>query len=36
MKDQMIIFWAFTLGSSDVFEEIVSPIFWVKGFGSGK
>jgi hypothetical protein len=36
MKVQMTIFWAFPLGSSDVSEEIAAPIFWVKGFGSGK
>ena len=36
MKVQMTIFWAFPLGSSNVSEEIASPIFWVKGFASGK
>jgi hypothetical protein len=33
MKVQMTILWAFPLGSSDVSEEIASPIVWVKGSG---
>jgi len=36
MKVQMTIFWAFPIGSSDVSEGIAVPIFWVRGFGSGK
>jgi hypothetical protein len=36
MKVQMTIFWAFPLGSSNVSEEIASPIFRVKEFASGK
>jgi hypothetical protein len=32
----MTIFWDFPLGSSDISEETASPIFWMKGFGSGK